>query len=74
MGFSGDLIAGAWTGNDDNESLIPIAGGSLSLRLWRDVMQSVYGSAASFSAPPDMPDEGPSESDRDGLERLLQGV
>lgn len=74
VGFSGDLIAGAWTGNDDNESLVPIAGGSLSLRLWRDVMQSVYGSVASFSAPPDMPDEGPSESDRDGLERLLQGV
>ncbi|MEB3703165.1 PBP1A family penicillin-binding protein [Candidatus Bealeia paramacronuclearis] len=85
VGFTGDLVAGAWTGNDNNESLIPISGGSLSLRLWRDFMKSVYGESSSPVVPQpseiqeDSPegegqDSGSSESDREGLERLLQGV
>lgn len=46
VGFSGDLVAAVWVGNDDNSPLGGIAGGGLPARIWRDFMSRVVDGAA----------------------------
>ncbi|MFN3230831.1 MAG: transglycosylase domain-containing protein [Alphaproteobacteria bacterium] len=38
MGYSGDLVAGVWLGNDDSSSMEKVTGGSVPARVWRDFM------------------------------------
>src|SRR5690606_29775431 len=38
VGFTGDLIAGVWLGNDDNTPMRDVTGGRLPARLWHDFM------------------------------------
>ena len=66
VGFSGDLVAAVWVGNDDNSPLGGIAGGGLPARIWRDFMSRVVDGAAPPRAvrtaapePEPEPDAGP---------------
>ena len=36
IGYSADLIAGVWVGNDDNRPTKKVTGGQLPARIWRD--------------------------------------
>jgi len=38
VGYTGQLIAGVWVGNDDAHPMRKVAGGTLPARLWHDVM------------------------------------
>ena len=38
VGYTGQLVGGAWVGNDDRRPMHRVMGGSLPARLWRDVM------------------------------------
>ena len=38
MGFTADLIAGVWVGNDDNSTMKKVTGGATPARIWRDFM------------------------------------
>jgi penicillin-binding protein 1A len=38
MGFTGDLTAGVWVGNDDNSPMKGVTGGNTPARIWRDFM------------------------------------
>jgi penicillin-binding protein 1A len=38
MGFSGDLVAGIWLGNDDNRPMRKVTGGTIPAQIWHDFM------------------------------------
>ena len=40
MGFSPDIVAGVWLGNDDNSRLPGITGGGLPARIWGNFMKT----------------------------------
>ena len=42
MGYTPDFITGVWVGNDNNDPMKRITGGSIPARLWRDVMRSAH--------------------------------
>jgi penicillin-binding protein 1A len=44
VGYSADLVAGVWLGNDDNSAMNHVTGGMLPARVWRAFMtQAVQG-------------------------------
>lgn len=47
LGFTSDIIAGVWVGNDDNKPMSGVTGGGLPARIWSDFMV-----AAHLGAPP----------------------
>ncbi len=38
VGFTADYVAGVWVGNDNNDPMLRVTGGSLPAHLWHDVM------------------------------------
>ena len=38
VGWSGDLVAGVWVGNDDGTPMDGVGGGGIPARIWRDFM------------------------------------
>jgi len=38
VGYTADLVAGVWVGNDDNAPMKGVTGGQLPARIWRDFM------------------------------------
>lgn len=42
VGFTPDLVAGTWMGNDDNRLMKRVAGGGLPAELWRRYMQQAH--------------------------------
>ena len=53
IGFSGDLIAGVWMGNDDNAPMEGVTGGSLPAQLWGRIIRRA------LDGQPDAPYVGP---------------
>lgn len=49
VGFSADLVAGVWVGNDDDTPMKSVTGGGLPAQLWRGIM------AAAHAKLPDRP-------------------
>ncbi len=43
IGYSADLVAGVWLGNDDASPMKGVTGGGLPARLWRDFMIEAHG-------------------------------
>ncbi|OMQ42910.1 penicillin-binding protein [Ensifer sp. 1H6] len=54
VGFTEDLVAGVWVGNDDDTPMKGVTGGTLPARIWRDFMQA----AMAQPAPQIDPDTG----------------
>ena len=42
VGFTANMIAGVWMGNDDNSPTKNVTGGSLPAQVWRDVMEPAH--------------------------------
>ena len=42
IGYSSELIAGVWVGNDDNSPTRKVTGGLLPAEIWRNVMESAH--------------------------------
>jgi penicillin-binding protein 1A len=42
IGYTGNLIAGVWMGNDDGSPMRKITGGGLPALIWKDVMTSAH--------------------------------
>ena len=42
LGFTADLVAGVWMGNDDNAPMKNVTGGGAPARLWRDFMLEAH--------------------------------
>jgi 1A family penicillin-binding protein len=42
IGFTADIVAGIWLGNDDNAPTDRITGGDLPARIWRDFIAAAY--------------------------------
>lgn len=42
IGFSADLVAGVWTGNDNDTSMRDVTGGGLPAQIWRDFMTAAH--------------------------------
>lgn len=42
LGFTNDLVAGVWVGNDDNTPMRSVTGGGLPARIWADFMISAH--------------------------------
>src|SRR5262249_38125795 len=40
IGFTADLVAGVWVGNDDNTPMGKVTGGTLPTRIWHDFMMA----------------------------------
>ncbi len=45
VGFTGNLVAGVWVGNDDGAPMEEVTGGSLPARIWRDFMEAAHDGA-----------------------------
>lgn len=63
VGYSADLVAGVWMGNDDSAPMNGVTGGGLPARMWRDFMVAAHGQtqARAFPKPgrnDEMPDAG----------------
>ena len=43
VGYTADLVAGVWMGNDDGKPMQRVTGGGLPAQLWRDVMTAAHG-------------------------------
>ncbi|MEI8395825.1 MAG: penicillin-binding transpeptidase domain-containing protein, partial [Rhodospirillaceae bacterium] len=42
VGFTADYVAGVWLGNDDNDEMKGVTGGSLPAKLWHDFMMDAH--------------------------------
>lgn len=42
VGYTADLVAGVWLGNDDGAPMARVAGGGLPARLWRNIMMDAH--------------------------------
>ncbi|MFN4089663.1 MAG: transglycosylase domain-containing protein [Alphaproteobacteria bacterium] len=66
MGFTGDLVAGVWTGNDDNSPMRGVTGGGVPARIWRGFMAAAHDGLPARPIPgvgqvPPAPVERPAE-------------
>ncbi len=43
VGYSADLVAGVWLGNDDSRPMKKVTGGGLPAQAWRDFMAAAHG-------------------------------
>ena len=73
VGYTPDLVAGVWVGNDDNTSMGMMTGGMAPAELWRSFMQKVLvgvpsksfdGSAYTGGGGGEIRDEKSSKSDK----------
>jgi penicillin-binding protein 1A len=51
IGFSADLVAGVWMGNDDERAMNEVTGGTLPARLWRAFMVDAHAQRAARGLP-----------------------
>ena len=59
VGFSGDLVAGVWMGNDDDTPMRKVTGAGLPAQLWRAVMADAHAGRAARPLPTIEPQEMP---------------
>ena len=52
IGFSGNVVAGVWVGNDDNSSMKNITGGSLPAQIWREIMLTAHDKDSYYAYDP----------------------
>jgi penicillin-binding protein 1A len=51
IGFTHDLVAGVWVGNDDNSPTDKVSGGSLPAQIWHDFMVATYATGRYGTEP-----------------------
>ena len=63
VGYTGELVAGVWFGNDNGASMNKVTGGSLPAQLWKRVMKS----ALEGVTPNGLPGVGPATAPVDAV-------
>lgn len=58
VGYTADLVAGVWLGNDNGKSMKRVTGGSEPAAIWRDVMKAAHAGKPSQSLPNPTDDRG----------------
>jgi len=51
VGFTGNLVAGVWVGNDDGTPMDEVTGGGLPARIWHDFMAAAHEGARARPIP-----------------------
>ena len=51
VGFTGNLVAGVWVGNDDGAPMDEVTGGGLPARIWHDFMAAAHEGAPARPLP-----------------------
>ena len=51
VGFTGNLVAGVWVGNDDGAPMDEVTGGGLPARIWHDFMAAAHEGAQARPIP-----------------------
>jgi len=51
VGYTADLVAGVWVGNDDGEPMAEITGGTIPARLWRSFMADALAGRPALPLP-----------------------
>lgn len=51
MGYTPDLVAGVWVGNDDNEPMKKVTGGTLPASIWHGFMQAALAKTPASQLP-----------------------
>ncbi len=51
VGYTADLVAGVWLGNDNGKPMRRVTGGGLPALIWRDVMRPAHQDLAARSLP-----------------------
>ncbi len=78
IGYSADLVAGVWMGNDDASSMKKVTGGGLPARAWRDFMMQAHEKTPATALPsatfvPKKSDGQPS-AEKAGQKGFLKGL
>jgi penicillin-binding protein 1A len=60
VGFTSDLIVGVWVGNDDNEPMNGVVGGSIPASIWHDFVSAAESLQRPSGAPVSAMGESPS--------------
>ena len=76
IGYSADLIAGVWLGNDNDAPTKRLTGGQLPAALWRDFMQTALASQPPSGAPVAARPAAPRAVRDDGFDfkRFIDGI
>ena len=87
IGYSAQLVAGVWAGNDDNSPTKRVTGGSLPASIWKDVMEPAHEGVEPLPLPGDLgqqvasdlpwaqgQDTGGYSVDNTGLYGMFQGI
>ncbi len=77
IGYTPDLVTGVWFGNDDNESMKQVTGGTLPARVWRTFMMTALKDIPAHEPQgPEVPlPEAPTTvSDDEAFDQLLKRV
>ena len=53
MGYTPDLVAGVWVGNDDNTPMKKVTGGMMPAQIWHDFMQAALANVPARNIPTD---------------------
>jgi penicillin-binding protein 1A len=51
VGYTAQMVAGVWVGNDDRRPMNRVMGGNLPARLWRDVMAAAHETRTPVALP-----------------------
>ncbi len=51
IGYTPDLVAGVWVGNDNNQAMKKVTGGTLPAPIWRDFMQKALEKTPPHALP-----------------------
>jgi penicillin-binding protein 1A len=68
IGYSAQLIAGVWTGNDDNKPTRRVTGGNLPAIIWKDVMEQAHLGLEALALPGDLGPQIASETPWEEIE------
>jgi len=72
IGYTADLVAGVWFGNDDDTAMNKVTGGTLPAAAWHAFMlQATKGVPAKPLAVPGSSPQTPARSDESPLDRLI---
>jgi penicillin-binding protein 1A len=63
IGFTPELVAGVWVGNDDNMPMKKVTGGMLPAQIWHNFMQPALANEPSSDIPTDIPSGMPWQKD-----------
>ncbi|MDX2221617.1 MAG: PBP1A family penicillin-binding protein [Rhodospirillaceae bacterium] len=70
IGYSADLVAGVWVGNDSGAGMKGVTGGGVPARIWRDVMAAGHIGRT----PRDLPGLAPPPSEPNAIARFFRSI